>query len=203
MLRSISRLPVAALLVLLLASCSGGGGGTAAPVDDDTFVVRFQTSEGVFRVQVHPAWAPLGAQRFRELVEAGYYDEARFFRIVPNFVVQFGINGDPAVSAQWRDRTIADDPVRQSNLRGFVTFAKTSQPNSRTTQVFINLKDNASLNSQGFAPFGQVIEGMAVVDALNAQYGESPSQQRIYQEGNAYLNAEFPALDFVLDAVVE
>ena len=159
-----------------------------------TFNVSFVTTAGSFVVQVTRAWAPKGADRFYNLVKHGYYNDSRFFRVVPGFMVQFGINGDPKLQDAWREANIADDPVTQSNKRGFVTFAKRNMPNSRSTQVFINFKDNAPLDGQGFAPFGQVISGMEVVDKINAEYGEEPDQGRIQFEGNAYLAKEFPRL---------
>jgi peptidyl-prolyl cis-trans isomerase A (cyclophilin A) len=159
-----------------------------------TFNVNFATSAGTFVVQVTRAWAPRGADRFYNLVKHGYYNDGRFFRVVPNFMVQFGINGDPKVQEVWREATIADEPVTQSNKRGFITFAKSNAPNSRTTQVFINFADNSRLDAGGFAPFGQVISGMEIVDKINAEYGEEPNQGRIQFEGNAYLAKEFPRL---------
>ncbi len=168
----------------------------------DTYKAKFETSKGDFVVEVTRAWAPHGADRFYNLVKNGFYDEDRFFRVVPGFMVQFGINGDPAVARAWRTATIPDDPVKQSNKRGYITFA-TSGPNSRTTQVFINFADNAGLDRQGFAPFGQVTSGMDVVDKINSSYGESPSQQHIQMEGNAYLNKEFPKLDYVKKATIQ
>ena len=159
-----------------------------------TFNVNFATSAGTFVVQVTRAWAPKGADRFYNLVKHGYYNDGRFFRVVPNFMVQFGINGDPKVQEVWREATIADEPVTQSNKRGFITFAKSNAPNSRTTQVFINFADNSRLDAGGFAPFGQVISGMEIVDKINAEYGEEPNQGRIQFEGNAYLAKEFPRL---------
>ncbi len=173
-----------------------------------TYKVRFDTSKGVFVVQVNRAWAPNGADRFYNLVKNGFYDNVRFFRVISGFMVQFGINGDPKLSAQWREARIADDPVRQSNKRGFITYAMAG-PNTRTSQVFINFGDNAALDSQGFAPFGQVISGMNVVDALNAEYGEGaprgrgPDQGRVQMEGNAYLAKAFPRMDFVKKATIE
>lgn len=159
-----------------------------------TYDVNFSTTAGDFVVQVTRAWAPKGADRFYNLVKHGFFNNGRFFRVVPNFMVQFGINGDPKVQEPWREANIADDPVTQSNKRGFVTFAKRNLPNSRSTQVFINFKDNAMLDPQGFAPFGQVVSGMDVVDKINAEYGEQPDQGRIQFEGNAYLAKEFPRL---------
>ena len=207
----------APLLVLLLAAC-GGGGGDGGVVDQPpaillnpaafnetapaTYVARFNTSQGLVRIEVTRASAPLGADRFYNLVRKGYYNEVRFFRVISGFVAQFGLNGSPSVNAAWRDQRIADDPVTQSNLRGTLTFA-TGGPNTRTTQLFINLADNPNLDSQGFAPIGRVITGMDVVDLFYAAYGERPNQSRIQSEGNAYLKADFPRLDFILDAVIE
>jgi peptidyl-prolyl cis-trans isomerase A (cyclophilin A) len=136
-------------------------------------------------------------------VKNGYYDGCRFFRVVPGFVVQFGINGEPAIQRNWENATIPDEKVTQSNTRGYVTFAKSSAPNSRTTQVFINFADNSRLNSQGFAPFGRVITGMDVVDKLQSAYGQQPDQGRIQSEGNAYLTKNFPKLDYIRKATIE
>ncbi len=179
----------------------GGGGGTDGGGGGDTYQVQFETSGGTFVVEVHRSWAPLGADRVRELVTSGFYDGCRFFRVVPGFMVQFGINGDPATSAMWSTRRIADDPVLESNLRGYVTFA-TAGPGTRTTQLFINYADNSRLDSMGFAPFGMVTSGMDVVDAINAEYGEMPMQGRIQSEGNAYLMASFPNLDYIIHATI-
>lgn len=168
--------------------------------------VRFETSRGAFVVEVHRSWAPRGADRFHQLVSSGFFDNTRFFRVVTSFMVQFGAHGDPAVNAAWEKLNIPDDSVAQSNTRGRLTFAMASAPNSRTTQVFINLIDNTQLDAMGFAPIGQVIEGMEVVDALYAGYGDSPpagfgpDQNRIMAEGNAYLEREFPKLDFIRTA---
>ena len=172
------------------------------------YKVRFDTSKGAFVVEVHRDWAPNGADRFYNLVKNGFYDDTRFFRVVSGFMVQFGINGDPNVSAPWRTATIKDDSVKQSNKRGYITFA-TSGPDSRTSQVFINFADNAGLDRQGFAPFGQVTSGMAVVDGLFSGYGEGapsgrgPDQGRIQREGNTYLKKDFSNLDFVKKATIE
>jgi peptidyl-prolyl cis-trans isomerase A (cyclophilin A) len=172
-----------------------------------TYRVRFETTKGPFVVEVRRAWAPTGADRFYNLVRAGYYDDVAFFRVISNFMVQFGINGDPRVNAAWREARISDDPVKESNVRGMVTFA-TSGPDSRTTQVFINFKDNARLDGMGFAPFGKVVQGMAVVDALYSGYGEGapsgagPDQGRVQGEGNVYLRSSFPRLDYVKTARV-
>jgi cyclophilin family peptidyl-prolyl cis-trans isomerase len=166
------------------------------------YKVRFDTSAGVFVIEVHTDWAPIGADRFYNLVKNGYYDDCRFFRVVPNFMVQFGINGDPAVQRNWVQATIQDEPVKQGNQRGFITFAKSGLPNSRTSQVFINFKDNSGLNGQGFASFGKVASGMDVVDKIYSGYGEQPDQGRIQAEGNAYLTKSFPKLDYIKKATI-
>ena len=165
------------------------------------FRVKFETSKGDFVVQVNPEWAPLGAAQFRSLVEAGFYDGAKFFRVVPNFVVQFGLAADPEMTAKLGSKPIADDPVKESNRRGRLTFA-TAGPNTRTTQLFINLGDNTFLDRQGFAPFGEVVEGMEVVDSIHAGYGEQPHQGQIRTQGNRYLEANFPLLDGIIKASI-
>jgi peptidyl-prolyl cis-trans isomerase A (cyclophilin A) len=168
----------------------------------DSFRARFETTKGDFVISVHRAWAPLGADRFYNLVRSGYYDDVRFFRVIPGFMAQFGIHGDSAVSNAWRERRIADDPVRRTNVRGMVTFA-TAGPGTRTTQIFINYSNNDRLDGMGFAPFGEVVEGMEVVDALYGGYGEGqprgrgPEQMRMQIEGNSYLQREFPRLDHI------
>jgi len=173
------------------------------------YKVKFDTSVGVFVVQVTREWAPHGADRFFNLVTNGFYNDARFFRAIPNFMVQFGINGDPAISAVWRNAQIPVDPVKQSNKRGYITYAMGASPSTRTTQVFINFRDNGNLDSMGFAPFGQVVEGMDVVDKISTVYGEGaprgkgPEQGRVQSEGNAYLIKSFPKLDYIKTATVE
>lgn len=173
-----------------------------------TYKARFDTSKGVFVIEVNRAWAPQGADRFYNLVKNGFYDNVRFFRVIPGFMVQFGINGDPKVAGPWRTARIQDDQVRQSNTRGMVTYAMAG-PHTRTTQVFINFGNNSALDRQGFAPFGRVVSGMNVVDALNGEYGEGapqgrgPNQARLQMEGNAYLQKEFGRLDFVRKATIE
>jgi peptidyl-prolyl cis-trans isomerase A (cyclophilin A) len=166
-----------------------------------TFKVRVEATCGVFTLAVTRSWAPKGADRFYSLVKAGFYDDAAFFRVVPGFVVQFGLNGDPAVSSAWRQATIPDDPVTQSNKRGAVTFA-TGGPNTRTTQVFINLADNPRLDRMGFAVFGAVVEGIDVVDKISSAHGEAPQQGLLQAEGNGYLRASFPRLDYIKKATV-
>ena len=173
-----------------------------------SYKVKFDTSKGAFVLQVTRAWAPLGADRFYNLVKSGFYDNVRFFRVISGFMVQFGISGDPAVMAGWRDAPIKDDPVTQSNKRGTITFAMAG-PNTRTTQVFISFADNDRLDASGFSPFGRVLSGMDVVDKLNPEYGEGaprgrgPDQSRMQREGNAYLAQAFPRLDFVKKATIE
>jgi peptidyl-prolyl cis-trans isomerase A (cyclophilin A) len=174
----------------------------------DVYRAKFTTSKGDFVIEVHRDWAPLGADRFYNLVKNGYYNETRFFRVVRGFMAQIGIHGSPNMNAIWRDERIADDPVVKSNLRGFVSFA-TAGPGTRTTQFFINYNDgNSRLDGMGFSPFGQVVSGMDVVDALYAEYGEGapqgrgPSQARIQSEGNAYLMRDFPQLDYVKEATI-
>jgi peptidyl-prolyl cis-trans isomerase A (cyclophilin A) len=163
----------------------------------------FDTTAGPFVILVHRAWAPRAADRFYNLVKYGFFDGDRFFRVLPTFMVQFGINGDPAVQGPWTDANLTDEPSKQSNKRGTITFAKAAAPNTRSTQVFINFKDNASLDPQGFAPFGEVVSGMAAVDKINAEYGEQPEQSLIQRQGNAYLVKAFPRLDYVKKATIE
>lgn len=167
----------------------------------NVYRVKFETSKGDFTVEVTRAWAPLGADRFYNLVKDGFYDDARFFRVIQGFMAQFGIHGDPQVSARWRTARIQDDPVKQSNTRGMVTFAM-GGPNTRTTQLFINFGDNSRLDGQGFPPFGRVVLGMDVVDKINSEYGETPNQGMIQQQGSAYLTAQFPRLDYIKKATI-
>jgi peptidyl-prolyl cis-trans isomerase A (cyclophilin A) len=168
----------------------------------DTYKAKFDTSAGEFVVTVTRAWAPLAADRFYNLVKNGYYDGNRFFRVVPNFMVQFGINGDPDVQRNWVGARMPDDPGgKKSNARGTITFAHAG-PGSRTTQVFINFRNNANLDNQ-FMPFGEVTTGMAVVDKINAKHGEEPNQQQIQANGNRYLEKAFPDLDYIKKATIE
>jgi homoserine O-acetyltransferase len=174
-----------------------------------TYRVRLETTKGPIVIEAHRDWAPHGADRFYELVSAAYFDDNRFFRVVKGQWAQFGINGDPAVATRWRSRTIPDDPRVQSNVRGMVAFAF-AEPNARTTQVYIALKDLSDpQDKQGFAPFGRIVAGMDVADALNSEYGESSGggiragrQQPLFDGGNAFLDREFPRLDRLLHAVV-
>jgi peptidyl-prolyl cis-trans isomerase A (cyclophilin A) len=172
-----------------------------------TFNANFDTSKGLIVITVHRDWAPNGADRFYNLVKNGFYDDVRFFRVIDGFMAQFGIHGNPAVAAAWRPAQIKDDPVKQSNKRGFVVFA-TAGPNTRTTQLFINFGDNAGLDKQGFSPFGEVTKGMDVVDKIYNGYGEGaprgkgPDQGRVQAEGNAYLAKDFPKLDYIKTATI-
>jgi len=185
-----------------------GADGAAASANG-TSLVRVETSKGEFAIEVHPEWAPLGAARFLELVRSGYYDDARFHRVVPGFIVQWGLAGDPARTAEWRERFIPDDTVVVSNTRGRIAYAFTD-PGTRATQVYIDLVDNVRLDSAGFAPFGEVVAGMDVVDSLYSGYGETSGgglrrgdQSRIVAAGNAYLDREFPLLDRIVRARVD
>jgi peptidyl-prolyl cis-trans isomerase A (cyclophilin A) len=171
------------------------------------FTAKFTTSKGDFVVQVTRAWSPRGADRFYNLVKYHFFDGAAFFRVLPGFVAQFGISPRPDVAHVWEDAKISDDPVTQSNARGTLTFA-TAGPNTRTTQLFINLNDNTNLDSMGFSPFGKVVSGMEVVDKFYSEYGEGapngngPDQGRIQHEGKAYLEKSFPLLDTIKIAVI-
>jgi peptidyl-prolyl cis-trans isomerase A (cyclophilin A) len=165
----------------------------------DTFQAKLTTSKGDIVIQVTRAWAPLGADRFYNLVRAGFYKDAAFFRVLSGFMAQFGISARPEVSEAWTPAKIEDDPVMQSNTRGRITFA-TAGPNTRTTQLFINFGDNSRLDGLGFAPFGEVVQGMDVVDQIYAGYGEQPDQSSIRTQGKAYLDANFPMLDRILSA---
>jgi peptidyl-prolyl cis-trans isomerase A (cyclophilin A) len=175
----------------------------------DVYNVKFDTSVGEFVIRVTRAWAPNGADRFYNLVKNGYYDEARFFRAVPNFMVQFGLNANPTVSKIWQSARIPPDKVTQSNRKGFITFAMGATPDTRTTQVFINFRNNTSLDGMGFAPFGEVVSGIEVVDKIHTGYGEAapkgsgPPQARVMAEGNAYLIKAFPKMDYIKTATIE
>src|SRR3989440_5043556 len=171
----------------------------------ETFQVKFTTTRGDFVVTVNRGWAPIGADRFYNLVKHHFYDHASFFRVVPSFIVQFGISAYPPVAAAWEKANIQDEPVAQSNKRGYLTYAKTSMPNSRSTQVVINLSDNAGLDRQGFSPFGYVdAQGMKVVDMLYDQYGDSagPEQDQISKLGKPYLDKGWPKLDSIKTATL-
>lgn len=209
--------PLICLLMLtafLLAGClpsksqSSNSADTNAPVPvandpqaPDNFRVKLKTSQGDIFITVHRKWAPVGADHFYALVKSGFYDDCRFFRVAKDFVVQFGINGNPPTQAKWRQAIIPDDPVEKSNTRGRVVFA-TAGPHTRTTQLFINLNDNSRLDPQGFSPFGEVTSGMHVVEAVYKDYGEQPNQGAIQAQGNQYLNANFPKLDYIKKATI-
>jgi peptidyl-prolyl cis-trans isomerase A (cyclophilin A) len=214
---------VCLMATMAIAAQSGRGGarGSARPAVPDTaklkdpaqltetapavFRARVTTNIGAFVIEVHRDWAPLAADRFYNLVKNGFYNGSRFFRVLDGFMAQFGLNGDPEIQSAWQTANLADEPVKQSNTRGYVTFTRESGPNSRFTMVFINFKDNSYLDADGFAPFGQVVTGMDIVDKLYSGYGRTnvPDQRRIVREGNAYLQQEYPKLDFVRTATIE
>lgn len=214
MLARRSASPVLAVLALAAAlgaaaapgQAPAGPRSTSDPPAPAVFQVRFHTSQGAFVVEARRAWAPYGADHLHALVAARYFDDSRFFRVVPGFIAQFGIAGDPAVTAQWSGRTLPDDPVRESNRRGTVAYAMTG-PGTRATQLYVNLADNQRLDALGFAPVGRVVAGMEVVDRLYGGYGESAGggmrggrQGKMLAAGNAHLDADFPKLDRLLRA---
>ena len=212
-------LPLAALILSLLPSSAlraepdkTAAANLADPAKltetaPDSFKVKFTTTKGDITLQLSRRLSPNGADRFYNLVKSGYFTDIAFFRVIPGFMGQFGIHGDPIIATAWRAAKIADDPVKGSNVRGAITFAMAG-PNTRTTQFFINLNDNANLDSMGFSPFGKVVRGMDVVDKINGEYGEGaprgagPDQGRVQSEGNAYLKKEFPRLDYIKSAIV-
>jgi len=192
--------------VLAIAACRVPSSVALAP--HELTRVRIETSKGAFVLEVNRAWAPRGADRFLELVRGKFFDDSRFFRVREKYIAQFGIAGDPAVTREWKDRYIPDDPVRTSNVRGTFAFAMTG-PNLRNTQIYINLVDNTQLDAQGFSPVGRVVEGMDVVDRIYSGYGEGAGgglragkQQRMLEEGNKHLDADFPKLDRLISAKV-
>jgi len=167
----------------------------------DLYRVKFFTTHGEFTVECHRDWAPLGADRFYNLVKNRFFTNAAFFRYVPNFIVQFGLPADPKVAAAWENARIKDDPVTHGNKKGTIVFA-TAGPGTRTTQLFINFRDNTPLDAQGFSAFGEVTEGLDVVTGLYSGYGEQPDQEQITKQGKAYLDAKFPKLDYIKAATV-
>jgi len=167
-----------------------------------TFTVQVETTKGPFTIKVTRAWAPNGADHFYNLVRAGFFTDAAFFRVLPGFMVQFGISARPEVSRIWANSNIQDDPVKESNKRGMVTFAQTSARNSRSTQLFINYGDNSRLDADRFAPFGEVTKGMDVVDKINSEYQERPDQTAMTNQGKAYLDKAFPRLDRIVSATI-
>lgn len=212
----------ASLLLLVGAACGGDAGDPNARAEPnpllrpqqfnetapESFRARFETSVGDVIIEVHRAWAPLGADRFYNLVNAGYYDDTRIYRVLGDFMAQFGLSGDPYVNQAWKSQFIVDDPVTQSNSRGRVTFAKGGR-HTRTTEIFINYKDNASLDDNGFAPIGEVVEGMEAVDAFHSAYGDGPPRGEgpyaamAQARGNAYLDTDFPELTRIVRATIE
>lgn len=220
-----TRRATIALIAAALAACAHAHGGVPTPsrgraalLDPaaafwserapSLFNARLETSKGAFILEIHRDWAPRGADRFFNLARAGYFDNSRFFRVVPSFIAQFGIAGDPTIAAVWRDRAFADDSVRQSNVRGTIAFAMTG-PNTRTTQLYISLVDNTRLDAQGFAPIGRVIEGMSVVDSLYSGYGENSGggvragrQAPLFSGGNAYADRAYPRLDRLIRVTI-
>ncbi len=202
---------------LALTGCSSEDTKSAVnsrpkPIDGpvpEVFHVKLDTSKGMIDIEVHRDWAPAGGLHFYQLVKNGFYDNARFFRVVRGFVVQFGINGDPQTNAMWASATLPDDPAKEHNVTGTVTYAMRG-PGTRNTQLFINLADNRkSLDSQGFAPIGKVVDGMPVVLDLYSSYGDmppsgqGPDPVRLQQQGNDYLDTHFPRLDFIKKATVQ
>ncbi|MEQ9412975.1 MAG: peptidylprolyl isomerase [Cyclobacteriaceae bacterium] len=201
-----------------MCACSSKSGSEEALFDPaseewtkeapDVSRIRFETSKGYFVVELRRAWAPIGVDRFYNLVRLGFYDDSRFYRVRKDFIMQFGIAGKPEVAQVWEKEEINDDPVIESNKRGYISFAMTG-PDTRTTQVYINLSDNAELDEQGFAPLGYVVEGMEVVDSVYSGYDENSGggmrrgqQQKLFELGNAYLDKEFPKLDKLIDAEI-
>lgn len=222
-LRPLLPIAVMCLLVLMVPSVERADESTSEDVNillhpedgfwreqaPDRFRVRFTTSEGEFVIEVQRAWAPLGVDRFYNLVRAGFFDDSRFFRVRAGYIAQFGIPGAPTVAAVWRDRSIQDDPVRESNTRGSFAYAMTG-PDTRTTQLYLNLADNTHLDAQGFAPLGRVVEGMDVVDGLYAGYDEGAGggmrggkQGKIFREGNVHLDRDFPELSKLVRAAIQ
>jgi peptidyl-prolyl cis-trans isomerase A (cyclophilin A) len=208
--RSILDAVLAALLVVSVSACVADGAQDAGPLRNPsalteqappTFQAAFDTSKGRFVVEVHREWAPVGADRFYNLVKNGFFDDVRFFRVIEGQLAQFGMHGNPKVQEAWRDAVVRDDPVRHGNVRGSVSFASRG-PNTRTTQLFINLRDNSAYDRLGFAPFAEVVMGIDVVDSLYGGYEERPDQPLIDEEGNAYLTREFPNLDYVKKAAI-
>ncbi|MBM3793972.1 MAG: peptidylprolyl isomerase [Acidobacteria bacterium] len=202
-----SRILLAFVVAIFsLVSCRSGISPDEAqlvtpPKGPERYRVKFETTKGDFVVDAVRPWSPLGADRFHELVTSGFYENCRFFRVVPGFVLQFGIKGVPGTDMKWKKLAIDDDLPAVGNSTGTVTFA-TGGPRTRTTQVFINYKDNSQLDTRGFTPFGRVTEGMGVVMAINAEYAERPDQGKLSLEGNAYLDREFPRLDYIKKASI-
>jgi peptidyl-prolyl cis-trans isomerase A (cyclophilin A) len=191
-------------LSFIIGACGDTASKSAAVAGPapDTFRVVFETTRGTFVVEAVRAWAPNGADRFHQLAREHFFDESRFFRVVPGFVAQFGLNDQRKANERWEEAKLPDDSVRQSNARGTIVFTN-SGPNTRSHQMFVNLADNARLDKQGFAPFGRVVEGMAVVDSLYNGYEDTPDQQYIRTLGNSYLTRMFPKLDYIRTARIQ
>ena len=184
------------LFILMSLNAADIGPKAATKQAPKSFKVKVTTTKGSFTLLCEKEWAPIGTDRFYNLIQQGFFKDVKFFRYVPGFVVQFGLAADPKISALWKDSNFKDDPVKQSNLEGYITFA-TSGPNTRTTQLFISLADNKRLDGMGFAPFGKVTEGMDVLKKLYSEYGETPDQGMIEKEGNKYLDKNFPKMDYI------
>ncbi len=214
----IQRLLIATVVAggLMTAAVSNAAGqatlsnpATLTEKAPETFKAKFDTSKGEFVIEVTRAWAPYGADRFYNLVKNNFFENVRFFRVIPGFMAQFGIHGDPAIQRNWAAARLPADPVKESNLRGYITYAMAGPPTTRSTQMFINFQNNSPLDAQGFAPFGRVISGMDVVDKLYSGYGEGapggkgPNQGTIQSQGNAYLTKDFPQLDYIRKATIE
>ena len=197
-------LPSLAAIGFLAGACADKSPQSAAVAGPapDSFRVVFETSRGTFVVEAVRAWAPNGADRFYQLTQEHFFDENRFFRVIPGFVAQFGLNDDRKINERWDAKKLADDSVRQSNTRGTIVFTN-SGPNSRSHQMFVNLADNPRLDNAHFAPFGRVVEGMAVVDSLYSGYEDAPEQQFIMTLGNSYLTRMFPKLDYIRTARIQ
>jgi peptidyl-prolyl cis-trans isomerase A (cyclophilin A) len=211
--RNVTRRLFAAAVLALLAMTPRAAAQSDALRDPSqltetapaVYRARFETSKGPFVIEVHREWAPLAADRFYNLVKNGFYDGTRFFRVRPGFVAQWGIHGNPFIQRAWRDANVKDEPVKQSNLRGFVSFTNEGSPQSRYTQVFINLRDNADLDRDNFPAFGQVVSGMENVEKLYGGYAgaREPDGRRIIREGNEYLQKEYPRLDSIKTATIQ
>lgn len=221
-MKTLRTLTTTLLAAVVIAGCGNGDSVDAANTDATernkvlmdadnpemkkqapaAFMARFDTNKGAFVIAVERKLSPHGADRFYNLVRNGYFDGNKFFRVLPGFIVQWGMNGDPAINKIWSESRILDDPVQISNKKGTITFAKPGSPNARSTHLFINYADNNNLDGQGFAPFGHVSEGMEVVEAINSEYKQAPNQGMISEGGNAYLNEHYPNLDTILSAKI-
>ncbi len=221
-MKTLRTLTTTLLAAVVIAGCGNGDSVDAANTDATernkvlmdadspemkkqapaAFMARFDTNKGAFVIAVERKLSPHGADRFYNLVRNGYFDGNKFFRVLPGFIVQWGMNGDPAINKIWSESRILDDPVQISNKKGTITFAKPGSPNARSTHLFINYADNNNLDGQGFAPFGHVSEGMEVVEAINSEYKQAPKQGMIFEGGNAYLNEHYPNLDTILSAKI-